>query len=348
MLSRDLIVHWVIGGGGLASAIAAFANGYYNWVGLFGIALLALALANLCWWKRPVFPYDCILSASSTDGLHWVRDEGLRIDVGGGHNSNQVYYPDIITTAGGFRIYYRGGGDKSVILSGVSADGMVWRVEQGERLGLGQQFERLGGSDIIPLATGYRIYFAGYDGTRWKIYCSESRDGLVWGRETCCLEVGEGRGLPHIKDPSIVAVADLYRMYFMRFSDSETHIYVSTSADGIAWSTMERCLGYEGEESRFVRNPNVVALDSGGWRMYFAEASHASALGSRIASAVSRDGLQWSREEGHRLVPGGTFDGQGVFCPDVVRVHDGWKMYYGGYWKKHLLAPYTLFCHRPR
>jgi predicted GH43/DUF377 family glycosyl hydrolase len=128
----------------------------------------------------------------------------------------------------------------------------------------------------------------------------------------------------------------------------ETHIYTSVSADGLQWSEIECCRGVSGIQTGFVRTPNVVPLEAGGWRMYFAETTDVSALGSRIASAVSSDGLHWRRDEGIRLEPGGELDGQGVFCPDVVRLDGRWKMYYGGYWNKHWLAPYTLFRHRPR
>ena len=346
MLHRDWWVHGFVAAFGIVAAVVGFASGYGACLLFAGVVLSSLA-ANFIFWQWSVFPYDRILSASSEDGLSWDRDEGVRLDVGGLNGSSQVYYPDLFSTTEGLRMYYRGGGDDSVILSAFSTDGLCWREEPGERVGLRGGFKRLGSSDIVALPEGYRIYFAADDGERWKIYRAESPDGLNWGAETCCIDTGP-HDLPHVQDPSIVTFEGCYQMYFMRFSARETHIYTSISSDGLQWSEMQCCQGLSDAQTAFVRTPNVVPLDDGNWRMYFAETTGASALGSRIASAVSSDGLQWRRDEGIRLHPGGELDGQGVFCPEVVRIGDRWKMYYGGYWNKHWLAPYTLFRHRPR
>ena len=44
-----------------------------------GIGLIGSAL----WSKIPFFPYDCICSATSADGLHWILDKGVRVDDAG-------------------------------------------------------------------------------------------------------------------------------------------------------------------------------------------------------------------------------------------------------------------------
>jgi predicted GH43/DUF377 family glycosyl hydrolase len=345
MRHRDLRLHGVFAGVGIAVAVASSVGGFYE-LGLLAMSLPVFASLNLCYWKWTVFPYDCILSAWSDDGLHWVRDDLLRLDVGGVSNSSQVYHPDIIDVDGGYRMYFRGGDRQSVILSAFSSDGLAWREEPGCRLGERQGLDRLVSSEIVALQEGYRLYFAAYAESRWKMYWSESVDGLTWGRETCCLDAGPESSLLHVQDPSVIVVEGQYRMFFMHFSAVESHIYTSTSLDGYDWSDMELCTGYRDSESSSVRDPNVVSLPGGGWRMYFSETVNRSALNSRIASAISDDGRSWRREEGYRLEPGGKFDPQGVFCPDVVREGEGWRMYYGGYWKKHFLAPYTKYCHR--
>lgn len=345
MLRRDIFAHIVVVGGGLILSGAAVSGGFH-WLGLAALVLPLLAIVNLLYWKWPVFPYDCILSARSEDGLHWVRDDVLRLDVGGKNNSCQVYYPDTVAVEGGLRMYYRGGSNNSVILSAFSEDGQTWREEQGQRLGGLPGLQRLVSSEMVALVNGFRLYFAAYDGISWRIFYSDSVDGLRWGEVTCCLDAGPNSDLPNVHGPSVVIDEGLYRMYFLRFSTTDSQFYTSTSIDGRAWSAMERCTGCRGTDASFVRDPNVVPLAEGGWRMYFSEMPAASALDSCIVSAVSEDGLTWSREEGYRLEAGGVYDGQGVFCPEVVKDGDGWRMYYGGYWKKHWLAPYTIFCHR--
>ena len=69
---------------------------------LVGAAMLSLL--NIAFLGVPVFPYDRILSASSTDGLSWSRDPGVRSDVDGLHQSRQVYYPHVVPVVGGWRM----------------------------------------------------------------------------------------------------------------------------------------------------------------------------------------------------------------------------------------------------
>jgi predicted GH43/DUF377 family glycosyl hydrolase len=349
MPRRDLLVHWVVAAVAAIAFIAALSGLVSFWLGLLGAAVFLLVAYNLLFSKWTVFPYDCILSAHSQDGLNWVRDEGVRIDVGGKNKSSQVYYPDVVCLdGGGYRMYYRGGGDASVILSAISTDGMSWQEEGGERLGIGQTWQRLMAPDVLHIGALFCMYFTAYYGTGWKIYWVESVDGVKWESNSYCIGDWNGKAMPNIIDPCVVEVGGGYRLYCTCLADTETYICYSNSLDGQMWSDLERCMGYQGEGIRYARNPNVVAIDDGRWRMYFSESSQISALNSRIVSAVSSDGVQWVREAGIRIGPGGQYDGQGVFCPDVIVVNGGLKMYYGGYWKKHWLAPYTFFRHRAK
>ncbi|MDP6701500.1 MAG: hypothetical protein QGH25_17760, partial [Candidatus Latescibacteria bacterium] len=161
MLRRDKAIYSVLCGMGLAGAGIGWHAGLGLWLVAPSAIVALVALVSLWWWQWPIFPYDCILSASSADGLNWVRDDGVRVDVGGDHRSTKVYYPDIVACDGGWRMYYRAGGDRSILASAVSADGLDWRGEVGVRLGLGQRFVRLGGSDLIAGSEGLCIYFAG-------------------------------------------------------------------------------------------------------------------------------------------------------------------------------------------
>ena len=39
----------------------------------------------------------------------------------------------------------------------------------------------------------------------------------------------------------------------------------------------------------------------------------------------------------------GKYERHGVGFPNVIKLGDTWKMFYTGYWGKHLLEPYTVF-----
>ena len=107
------------------------------WLPLLG---LAINVANLLFLKRPFMPYDRILSAFSTDGLRWQKEPGVRLDVGGLHRSRQVYSPCVVAAEAGWRMFYRGGGYNSVILSALPTH------QHGSMAGLIVVFSALGGT----------------------------------------------------------------------------------------------------------------------------------------------------------------------------------------------------------
>jgi hypothetical protein len=315
-----------------------------------GVFLLVafLILLNLCFGRIPLFPYDRILSAHSPDGLVWYKDPGVRIDVGGGHSSCQVYFPHVIAVEGGWRMYYRAGGYGSIIASAFSCDGMVWKEERGERIGLlsGRGLLRLDSPTIVAGPDGsVAMYFAGHDGRRWRLFTSSSRDGLNWQGVQLCLEQSSDPSCGNLKDPCLVDMLPQRRLYCVESGDGGSYIATATEVPDGGFGPLLRCKGYECD-GFYPRNPSVVALQDGQQRMYFSEYPHGTVIGSRVVSAISLDGVNWQRETGVRISPGGEWDRHGSFCPHVIAAEGGgWCMYYGGYWGRHLLERHTLFVH---
>ena len=314
---------------------------------ILGSGLLILLLLNHFFWKIPFFPYDRILSAVSTDGIDWQVEPGVRLDVGGRHASCQVYYPEVVAVPGGWRMYYRAGGYDSIIASAFSRDGLEWEEEPGVRIGPGGEYglTKVDGPEVMDLGGGeWRMYYGGYDGEDWRICSSRSQDGLDWKWEAGCIG---GTGKDQAKDPCVIRCSSGYRMYFMGYFSGEGQIYSAISQDGVNWRDIQPCSGYN-PEHRDIRNPCVIEVQQEKLRMYFAEFPRFTAIGSRIVSVVSEDGLNWMRDSEVRVDPGACPGLQGTFCPDLLPHEQGWRMYYGGYWGRHWLAAYTLFRHRER
>ena len=144
-------------------------------------------------------------------------------------------------------------------------------------------------------------------------------------------------GLPEdkvvIADPVVTHLPDGgFRMYVRagKRPPGTTDLYSAVSSDGLHWTVEPgiRCT------QTFCRGslPEVVALPSGGWRLFF---NQGYAIGqpvqdSVITSAVTRDGLTLTPDPGFRvrgrdfgMQPGTQFD-----SPRVVRTQDGgWRMY---------------------
>ena len=85
-------------------------------------------------------------------------------------------------------------------------------------------------------------------------------------------------------------------------------------------------------DSMSILTPNVVRLPEGGFRMYytgFGPGRTIDASCGYILSAVSKDGLNWSKEPGIRIDVHEPNAMHQVLCPDVIPLPDGrWRMYF--------------------
>ena len=92
-----------------------------------------------------------------------------------------------------------------------------------------------------------------------------------------------------------------------------------------------------------------MKIVDGGIRMYFTERPHAlSPLGPE-SIALSRMIISTGkRENGVRIGPGTGYDCHGIFNVDIVSTDSGYRMYYTGYWGRHLLEPLTLLYYQKK
>lgn len=85
-------------------------------------------------------------------------------------------------------------------------------------------------------------------------------------------------------------------------------------------------------DSMSILTPNVVRLPEGGFRMYYTGLGPGRVIdvsGGYILSAVSRNGLNWTKEPGIRIDVHEPSATHRVLCPDVIPLPDGrWRMYF--------------------
>ncbi len=338
---------YLLAGLGLVQAGLFVVTGAQSW-GWLPLAGAALVAVNLILVKRPFFPYDRILSAFSSDGFHWRREPGIRLDVGGLQRSCQVYSPCAVAAEGGWRMFYRGGGYDSRIFSAFSTDGLTWREELGERVGLGGGNARVDFPVVVPCGQGqWRMYYAATDGERWRIFCRESTDLLHWEGERIAIDMGAAADYPDAMDPTVIDVEGGWRMIFNASGTAGYCFYTAFSRDGADWQSPVPCRGLAADGAK-LRNPSFFRLANGKLYLYFSEYA-GSIVGSRIACAAAvDDGVKWQRQEGGGLSSGGPWGEHGVFCPAITPVPGGWRMYYGGYWGRHWCEWLTLYHHRRR
>jgi RHS repeat-associated protein len=120
-----------------------------------------------------------ILSSTSTDGLNWTLETGIRLVAGGNSTGLDQYAFDPKLESlpdGTYRMYYSGialptgsaVSSNDRIFSAVSADGLSWADEPGIRLDhgtAGSSDSRVAaGARFVGLPDGtFRLYYAGYD-----------------------------------------------------------------------------------------------------------------------------------------------------------------------------------------
>ncbi|MDP6019107.1 MAG: hypothetical protein QGI32_23660 [Candidatus Latescibacteria bacterium] len=236
--------------------------------------------------------------------------------------------PTVVEIPGnGYRMYYthvsprpgcpQGANDygnaTSRILSATSVDGADWNPEPGVRLspqqgGAGEY--RVVAPEVVPIPDGsgrWRMYYECCPGTQAEastIRSAVSADRLKWTVESGDRLTGSGGSF---NAPRVLALDDgRCRMYC---SDQVEGIVSAISEDDGYNFTLEagrrivRELPYE---AHVAYAPEVLRIEGGGYRMYYA--GYADPARAYVLSAASDDGLTWQKHPEPVISPGGPFD----------------------------------------
>jgi len=237
-----------------------------------------------------------VMSATSSDGLTWVKDDRIVAD--------QASVPDaVLDNDGNIRVYYVDWYNGHVISVALSHDGVSWIYKkvtiQGEVAG-SQSGPSAVDPDIVLLSDGrYRLFYM-YAG---KIYSAISNYGINFVKED---GVRFQEGGYTWMDPDVAKMGDVWRMFTWRqITDITNEVVSAISSDGLSF-TKENILTNVGNISCTIPAEN-------GYRMYYVE-------GGGISSTFSTDGRNWV-SEGLRL--------DSVADPTVIRLPNGtYKMFY--------------------
>ena len=207
---------------------------------------------------------------------------------------------------------------------------------------LSRRLSSLAPTKVIALADGsYRLYYRAGDGwTFADTRSATSADGVNWLEESGVrLRHGALGGVDNV-DAIIHDVVSLpdgrLRAYYQGFdttsSNNRNRIIGAASEDeGLSWVPEQVCVQPGGlDDGVWVMSPSVVELASGPYkyRMYYAGSTDRTVV--KILSAVSEDGLSWTKE-GVVLEPGGIYDTVSAADPQVLALPDGrYRMFYTG------------------
>jgi hypothetical protein len=193
--------------------------------------------------------------ATSRDKVHWRRSDSPVLVPEGGESLDaaQVLGPEVLFDGERYLMWYTGmpharhasGFGFYRIFLATSKDGAQWR-----RAGDGRpviDLGRAGSADEVQAATpsvlqdenGYRMWYAAWSPARGHTICvARSKNGIDWAREN------EGRPVEGLTPagaygPAVARQGDELLLLYMA-TDGKPGLYLATSHDGIAWSTLNR------------------------------------------------------------------------------------------------------------
>ncbi|MFQ6085786.1 MAG: CFI-box-CTERM domain-containing protein [Candidatus Bathyarchaeia archaeon] len=187
-----------------------------------------------------------------------------------------------------------------------STETELWEIEEGVRI-QGTYCD----ADVVRLPDGrYRMYYAlepeapDFEG---QVYSAISSDGLIWVNEP-------GVRIDQVAFPCVIQLPDgRWRMYYQDWNRPQgvnACIGSAVSDDGLAFEREEGVRLTTGDpgscDEYNIGAPTIVKLEDGRYRMYYRGSVYdeSSPWGNEytcILSAVSDDGLIWTKEPGIRI-----------------------------------------------
>ena len=251
-----------------------------------------------------------ILSASSTDGINWSLDRGVRLE----HAS----VPCAIADGNRILLYYvdadRGPGLPESIACAISTDGINFIKQPFDIKGMTTR-KALDPAVMRTPSSQFRLYYLasnasgdpGKDLEPHQIHLALSDDGINFGYDKPVFTY------PGLVDPDVFVLNDRWFMYV----PSKGSTIIATSTDGREFTYLQQLyLNNWATEA-------PIKLEDGSLRMYAFQ--EGKPTGNAVHSFRSNNGIDWIEEPSDRLVAA---DGEKITSPSVVRWGNGYKMFY--------------------
>jgi predicted GH43/DUF377 family glycosyl hydrolase len=191
---------------------------------------------------------------------------------------------------------------------------------------------------IVKENGGYKMWFTGYDATNtyWRIGLAESPYGGRWTKAAQNPVLTEGPSGSWDEggayNPSVIRDGSLYKMWYQGFSDW-SRIGYAESADGFSWNKNPNPvlnLGSAGSPDEYGVGEPTVLKEENEFKMWY---GCYDGWQWRICLASSPDGLTWTRHKDNPVLdvgPDWAWDEWFASAPTVVKMRNGYVMYYGG------------------
>lgn len=265
---------------------------------------------------------------STTIGLNKKEGERrLAIDLGpaGTLDSAHAFSQSVIREKKGYVMYYGGyDGSNWRILRAISVDGINW-MKQGVCLNLGADGSFDSVHILYPYALKeqdtYKIWYAAYDGSHWRIGYAVSGDGVIFKERRPVLDVGFSGGLDsdYVQTPAVIKQGSIYTIYYAGYGGSPRawRIMRATSSDGISWIKQGLVLDRGGNLEPDSNNLlcGSVTYSQGIYTLWY----WGQGTNWRILYATSTNGIDWQKKGIILdLGPMRSLDNRGLVVPAVL------------------------------
>jgi predicted GH43/DUF377 family glycosyl hydrolase len=200
--------------------------------------------------------------------------------------------------------------------------------------------DRLSSPCVIFDLGVYKMWYAGYDGSVWKIGYATSTGGNTWtkyGSNPVLSGTSSTWDADGVTDPWVLKVGNTYHMWYVGWTGgSGNMIGHATSSDGTTWTKDSANPVFVPEpnndwEEDHVENPSVTWVN-GRFVMYYD--GRYTTTKQRIGVAYSLDGGNWTRDPSSPVMDWGNsthFTDEGISIGSVLRVGAYKYVYYAGY-----------------
>jgi predicted GH43/DUF377 family glycosyl hydrolase len=137
------------------------------------------------WYTGNDGSHTRILSANSTDGIHWSNFQlAVNYSSQGTYDSIHAQNPSVLKDGSVYKMWYSGYGNSHWrILYANSTDGIHWSNFQ-----LAVNYSSQGTYDsihaqnpsVLKDGSVYKMWYGGYNGSNWRILYANSTDGIHW------------------------------------------------------------------------------------------------------------------------------------------------------------------------
>jgi len=249
-----------------------------------------------------------------------VLDKGAPADP----DSVSVNAPSVMYDNSEYKMWYYGTDapwPKSWILYANSTDGIVW-IKHGVVLSPGPPGEDLGliTPSVLKNGTTYHMWYAGWDGSDYRIFYATSPDGLTWTRQGIAVDVGGPGSLDsqYAYDPFVMYDGG-YKMWYSGFDGITPRILWADSADGVNWSKhgMSIDRGPPGSLDDAAITGATILKDAGWYHAWYAGSDGST---NRIFYATSSNGTVWDKKGMIVDTGPGSTELIGVSAPSVIQL----------------------------